>query len=759
MSRKYMLLAGVSTALLAAPVFAQDAAPAEEDAGLEEIVVTAQKREQNLQDVPVSVTALSAETLQNKGIAEFADLTRAAPSLTITESSTSPSSSINLRGIGTFAFSIGVEPSVAVVVDDVALLQQAQAFSNLTDVERIEVLRGPQGTLFGKNASAGAVNIVTKSPSKELTGAINLLATTDEEYKVDGSISGPLGDGAGFRINAFYSDREGYVRNLTTGNRVNGARSYGIRGRLNVSLAENFELALLADYGNTKTNGIARTFRDVPTGATILGGAITPNLVGVIPGKSNDRVRFNVDPTNTNKQALFSARATLDLGVVNLISVTSYQDWKYNFLEDVDGTETPAFGIPTGVVQSGPFHAKQFAQELRIVSTGNGPLTYLAGLFYSDGKTDRSFARGPSGPFLAGWAATAGTKSAAAFGQVTYDITETTHIDGGLRYNNEKIDVAFVNRVIPAAAPANNATCLATCFGKDSESQLTGKISLRQDIGSGSMVYASYSTGYKGQGFDISTGFTPGRAANPVKSEHSKAYELGIKSRFLDNRVQLNIAGFLTDYDDFQAQSVVVLPSGALQFGLNNVGKLRTKGVEVEFSAKPTQALRIDASAAYTDAKIRAFPTANCYAGQSVALGCIDPDGAGPLGSVQNLAGKRLANSPKFKFNIGATYDVPLNDALNGFVTLDYQHQSGVSFDLFQNPLFVERGYGILNGSVGIKQGDEGHYRVSLFVNNLFDKQYASNVGGPAGGSLGLTSQVLPRNSQRYFGFKFRYGY
>jgi iron complex outermembrane recepter protein len=173
MSRKFMLLAGVGTALVATPVFAQTVPPATEDTGgLEEIIVTAQKREQNLQNVPVSVTALSSEAIQNQRIVDFSDLTRAASSLTITQQTASPNNAIIMRGIGTFAFSIGVEPSVSVIVDDMAVVQQAQAFDGLTDVERIEVLKGPQGTLFGKNASAGVINIVTKDPGNSLSGNI-----------------------------------------------------------------------------------------------------------------------------------------------------------------------------------------------------------------------------------------------------------------------------------------------------------------------------------------------------------------------------------------------------------------------------------------------------------------------------------------------------------------------------------------------------------------------------------------------------------
>jgi iron complex outermembrane recepter protein len=179
--------------------------------------VTAQKREQNLQDVPVAVTTISGDALVSRNVNTVSDLPRVAPSLTVTQGNVPTNNSINLRGIGTIAFSTGIEPSVAVIVDDVALLQQAQAFSGLSDIARIEVLRGPQGTLFGKNASAGAINIVTKGATDVMSGSVVGKVTSDDEYRLDASISGPLGDSVGFRLNGFYGNRKGHIRELNSG--------------------------------------------------------------------------------------------------------------------------------------------------------------------------------------------------------------------------------------------------------------------------------------------------------------------------------------------------------------------------------------------------------------------------------------------------------------------------------------------------------------------------------------------------------------
>ncbi|MEO7690832.1 MAG: TonB-dependent receptor [Sphingomonas sp.] len=732
---------------------------AAQDGSLEDIVVTAQKREQNLQDVPVAVTAITADTLVNRNVATVSDLTRLAPSLTVTQGNVPTNSSINLRGIGTVAFSTAIEPSVAVIVDDVALLQQAQAFSGLSDIARIEVLRGPQGTLFGKNASAGALNIVSQGPSEKLSGAITGAATTDDEYRVDAVLSGPLGDGVGFRVNGFYGNRDGFIRNRYDGRRFNNDISYGVRGRLTVKPLSGVTIDLIGAHSVSESEGTARTYRSVPAGAAVFGAPLTTTLVGITPSEDNFNTAIDGPLFNKSRQTSGSARVTVDLGGASLISITSYQDWRFRFIEDFDYIVGPVLGLANGITAQSGFHARQFAQELRLASKGNNPLSYVVGLYYSDGKTDRTFDRGPSGPVVARWNSSSGTRSYAAFGQLSYDLARRTHVDLGLRANREDISVGFLNSVTPANPPANNATCLSLCSGTASDTVVTGKIALRQDLADRVMGYASFSTGYKGQGYDISSGFTPARVAKPVRPEKSNAYEIGLKSRFLDNRVQLNIAAFWTIYRDFQAQSGILLPDNTIQLTLNNVGKVRTRGVEVELQARPLEALRIDGGLSYTDAGILEFHNAQCYTGQTAAQGCVDLDGAGPSTTTgQDLSGKHLSNAPRWKFNLGGNYDVLMpNQPFDGFVQADLSYQSRVNFDLLGNPALVQKGYAIVNASFGVDQNDRGGLRVAFFINNIFDKHYVSALGIAAGGGAGLVAQTFSRNARRYAGVRARY--
>lgn len=792
MSSKFVLLAGLSALALVQPAFAQEAE--EETGGLEEIVVTAQKREQNLQSVPVAVTALSSEAIENGRIADFSDLTRAAPSMTITQTTSSPNNSIILRGIGTYAFSIGVEPSVAVIIDDMPVAQQAQAFDNMADLQRIEVLKGPQGTLFGKNSSAGVVNIVTKDPGSDFEGMVSATVATDGDLRTEAMVSAPLGEGVGLRVTGFYHDYPGNIRNLATGNKLNDQENYGVRAKLRAELTPDVTFTLVGAYGKAVQDGTGTTIQSISGTGTprVLGQAalpLLPTLVGITPGRDNYNARVDAVGATRNETASIAGKLSVDLGFADLISVTAYQDWQYQFQNDFDGTDVNALSVITGgttnggVAQSGPYHSRNFTQELRLVSGGNSALKYVAGAFYAHAKTNRGFTRGPV-VALANWSAENTNDSLGIFAQVDYTLPTNTTLSGGLRYNRETIDVAFDN-LLSNATVYTCATGTALCRGSNSDEVLTWKASISQELAPQVMVYGSAARGYKGYAFDITTGFNPARinpalngtngmlGVGPVKPETSTAYELGLKSRFADNRVQFNLIGFLSDYKDFQAQSAILVGTPpAPQFVLNNVGKLRSKGFELELTAKPSDWLRLDAGASYTDAVMTSFVGAQGYAGQTgqlwngTASALVGPCISAPAATaaaprttctLQDRSGARLPNSPKVKWNVGATAEFAIGEA-KGTAILGYQHQSEVNFDLLGNPLLVQPGYGIFNASLG---AEFGAVKLVAFVNNLFNQHYAASMsdgygslGGSASNDTHVIYQFLPRDSQRYAGLK-----
>lgn len=749
MKSRLLGCAAVVWGLLAAPAFAQNQAGQASDGAASAatsnvIMVTAQKREQDILDVPVAITALGVETLEAAQVNTFADITSVAPSLTVTMSGNNNQNTISMRGVGTFSFSTAVEPSVLVVVDDIALLQTGQAFANLSDPARIEVLRGPQGTLFGKSASAGVVSIVTQDPTDFLTGYVQASATNDKEYRVEGAISGPLSENAGFRLNAYYSDFEGYLNNLFTGNTLGAEEAWGLRGKFNFNF-DNVDVTLIADYGKSNGNGGIDTYLQldqVDAGGNPINQDI--DLTGVTPGKRNVNVAINNENVNDVEQFLGAAKIDVDLGFATLSSITSYQVWDYYAENDQD------YSIDPSIFQLSPYNARQVAQEIRLTSPNTGKFDYLLGLYFADGKTERAFTRlAPNIPPLRqNWESVAETTSYAAFAQLGYDISENTLVTVGARLNHEKIGVSFQD---------NRPATPLLFTGTDSQTAFTGKISLQHFFAESMMGFASVATGYKGQAYDISSGFNQRRADQPIASEGSVNYEVGIKGRVLNNLAQIQLVGFWTDYDNFQAQGInneLIVP----QFELTNVGKLRTRGIEFDGSVTPTDNLTIFASAAYIQAKIKDFPNAGCYFGQTVAQGCVLDPGSGQF--VQDLAGQDLTNAPDFKFNIGFAYDQPVSAGVELFLNGNYTWQDDINFALEQNPRTIQEAYGIANAAIGLQAAD-GQWRASIFVNNLFDKAYSARIIDDTSvrSDPFILQQQVPRNYSRYFGARVRFNF
>ena len=729
-------------ALVAAPAHAQEQAAENAD---NVILVTAQKREQNVLEVPVAVTALNDDVLQAAQINEFEDLTSVSPSLTITAGGSQAGHSIALRGVGTVAFSTAVESSVLVVVDDVALLQAGQAFSSITDPQRVEILRGPQGTLFGKNASAGVVNIVTKDPTDYFTGYAEFSATDDEQYRAQAALSGPINDAGGFRVSGYWSDFDGYIDNLTNNTTLGGEDTWGVRGKVRQEFGA-VTFTITADYGEATDSLLPDTYLRIDR-TNAAGNPINQSydLTGITPGPANNVVRNNVDRFGQSDQFIGSFKADVDLGFATLSSITSYQNWTYDSTNDQDGTAAST------IRQDTTYNAEQVSQELRLTSPTDGFFDYIVGLYYSDGKTDRSFLRTvPNflGFLRQNWDSRAETTSYAAFAQLGFDLSPDTLLTVGARLNHEEIGVFFEDN--RTATPIQYA-------GDDSETAFTGKVSLQHFFGDGLMAFASVATGYKGQAFDISSGFNQRRADNPIKSEDSMNYEVGLSGRALDGAAQFQLVGFWTDYDNFQAQGInpaLIVP----QFELTNVGKLRTRGVEFETYYSPSENLTLFGSAAYVEATIKEFPDAQCYFGQTAAQGCVfDPT---INQSVQDLAGEGLANSPDFKFNLGFDYSQPVSQGIALFTRGNYSWQSEINFSLSQNPRTVQESYGIANLAVGVRDEDEA-WSLSVFVNNLFDKAYASRIidDTNAQNNPFVLTQQLPRNYQRYFGARLRLGF
>ncbi|MET0310313.1 MAG: TonB-dependent receptor [Sphingomonas sp.] len=728
----------------AGQAFAQSAVdPAQAPAGEQvatgdgEIVVTAQKREERVQDIPLAVQVVSGKALESQGIREFSELTRAAPSLVVRGAEHPVNASVSIRGIGTFAFSPSVEPSVAVQIDDVPVQFLARAFADLSDIERIEVLRGPQSTLYGRSASAGLLNIVTQGPSATLSGRIGGLVTTDEEYQIQGALSGPISPTLGFRVSGNYDKFEGNVRNLFNGEKVNGREITSVRGKLVWDPTDTLNFTAQASYIDGHST-IGRPFIRVSPNARLRGNAAYGPSVfapGVTFSEDNTDVVNNVTSGTDYTDFAQSLRGSLDLGFASVVSITAWDHFKQFDILDQDESAVTALDNR----QFGTFNVHAFSQEFRLVSPGSGKLRYTLGLFYSNMNLTRDFTRGPFFS-VARWYATNGTRQYAAFGQVEYDILDGTTLIGGMRAGKGKIDYTFLD------IAANNARFA----GDNSETYQTYKAGVQQKLAPDVMAFLTFATGHKGQAYDIGTGFNLVRQnSGPVKPETSQDWQLGLKSQFWDRRVTLNLTLFNTDFDNFQAQGIETLADGTSNFRLANVGKLRTRGVELEGVIHPSRDFNLSGGVTYTDATIRSFPFAQCWPGQTAAQGCAGSPAR------QNLAGFRPAQAPEWKLSLNADYSPELTSSLNGVVQAAYSYQSKFNFGINNDPETIQKGYGILNLTLGVRD-HASKWELVGFVNNVFDKQYFYNITNSFGnqGNAQAVQSYVPRDFRRYGGVR-----
>jgi iron complex outermembrane receptor protein len=647
-----------------------------------------------------------------------------------------------MRGIGTFAFSQAVEPSVAVQMDDVPVQFLARAFADLSDIERIEVLRGPQSTLYGRAASAGLLNITTQGPTSELKGRLSASGTTDDEYTVSGSVSGPISDNLGFRLSGNYDDFAGNVRNLFNGDEVNGRKIISTRGKLVWDPTDKLNITGQMSYIDGSTSIGRPLIRVSPNARLNNVKAYTPSVFapGVTFSADNDAVVNNYTSGTEYSDFAPSVRAAYDVGFASLVSITAWDHFKQLDVLDQDESAIATFDNR----QTGTFDVKARSQELRLVSAAKTPLAWTVGLFYADMDVIRDFTRGPFRS-LASWYATTGTKQYAAFGQAEYAVLENTTLVGGVRSGHYDIDYTFFDR--------NGAGGYFS--GDNSESYETYRAGIQQRFTPDVMGFVTFATGYKGQAYDISTGFNLNRQlAGPTKAEKSKDYEIGLKSQLLEHRVTLNGTIFTTTFDNFQAQGIETFPDGTTNFRLANVGKLRTRGVELEGAVRPSPDFNFSGGVTYTDAKILSFPFSQCYAGQTAAQGCTGSPGR------QNLAGFRPAQAPLWKLSFSSEYTPTLTSSLQGVLQLAYTYQSKINFNLNQDPETVQPGYGIANLSLGVR-GGEGRWEVVGFVNNLFDKLYYYNMADSFSdyGSAQAVRSYLPRDMKRYGGVRASYNF
>lgn len=753
----------------AMPAYAQDAAADDDQGGITEIVVTAQKVAENVQDVPIAITAITSERLETTGVTSLEGLTQLVPSVSFRKGTTSANSAIVMRGVGTITFSIAAEPSVSTVVDGVVLSRSGQAFMDLVDAERLEVLRGPQGTLFGKNASAGLVNIVSKGGTDTLQAEARLEAFDDDEYRLRGAISGPLAENLTGRITGFYGSYDGNITNINGGRRntINGYEHYGARGILDYNNGGT-RLRFIADYFEADDDCCADV-TGVSRGAVLDAELGLPG--GVARGVNQRFVNHNLVTRTLDKQWSLTASADFDVLTDHVLSaILGYRNWENTEIREGDF-------LPRAIVGTGELHdngqvrTEQLSLEVRLASDQSKPFFYQIGGFIWGSDNEQDFTRRnitcasstlPIDPITGGRPCnvndrtntifpTATSFSAvesrnyAIFGQATYRLSDMFALTGGLRYTWD--DLSFVHTRAPgvnattglpatgpgvSGAPAGGTIASGgngtnTSRGSSSNGNLSGRAVLQFTPSEDVMLYGSYTRGYKGPAFNVFFNHTAPTNAIPIDEETSDAFEIGLKSQFLDNRVQFNLSAFTVTYDGFQANNFVLL-NGAVVSNLTNAGSVKSEGFEVDLLAVPVDGWTLRASGAYADATVKRF----------------NPNPATNAPDARN--GTQLPLAPKFTWTIGTSYERDLG-GFKMYLDTDFRHVSRQFSDLGeQGPIAA---YGIWNGSIGFSDPDD-NYRVSFLARNITDKAYALlNV------SAGQRLQI-PRDADRYFGISLR---
>ena len=747
---------------VAASVFALAAAsPAA--AQVEEIIVTAQKVSQNIQDVPISISAVTGEALQRAGAKSLEDITSIVPSVTFRKGTTNANSAIVMRGVGTISFSVAAEPSVSTVVDGVVLSRSGQSFLDLVDFDRIEVLRGPQGTLFGKNASAGLVNIVSKGGTDHLEAEANLSATTDDEYRARMTVSGPIAQNLSARVTGFYGKFDGNLKNTFYDKTVNGYEHYGARGLLDYDGA-GARVRLIADYFKANDDCCAEV-----TGVSR--GTVLDAELGIIPrGEDTRRVNQNLITRSLDRQMSFTLNADIDTFADHTLSIiTGYRNWKNTEIRDGDFLPRAIVGTPQ-LHDRGTVETDQVSAEVRLASPQNQPLTYQVGGFLWYSKNTQDFTRrdvtcatstspvAASGARPCNLADTVNTlfpfassrsnvafRNYAAFGQATYELTPELRFTLGGRYTHDDVSythfrapsVNATNGVITGGAGLTTIGAGGTIAsggngtnrsqGSTSADNLSGRAVLQYDVAQDAMVYASYTRGYKGPAFNVFFNHVAPTNSAPIDPEKSNSYEVGLKSQFFDRVLQVNATAFLVDYKGFQANNFVLL-NGAVVTNLTNAGSVRSKGFELDATLAPLEGLTLRANFAYADAKVRKF----------------NPN---PLTNAPDARdGTRLPLAPKFSYTVGGDYDIDAGP-VKLYLSSDWHHTSRQFSDLGESGPIDP--YGIWNASVGVSD-PEDKYRLTFMVRNILDDSYVL-LNTTAGQRL-----QIPRDADRYAGVNLR---
>jgi outer membrane receptor protein involved in Fe transport len=697
----------------------------EQEFVIEEIVVTAQKREQSLQDVSMSLSAFTGVALEERVIEDLSDLQFSVPNLL------ADSVRVAIRGVGQNAISSTAEQGLGYHLNGVYLNRALARSSEYFDVERIEVLRGPQGTLYGRNTTAGVINILTRKPTDELGGYVTLAVGDYESFRLKGALNIPLGDNVRQRFAGSYLTREGYIDNIYTGNDIDGRDQYELRSSTSFDLGENTTFDLVISYLNEDSDRASESkgtcTKDPLTGCSPLSaGFETPDvsnslwqiLNGIAGGvlypagdlfadalNPPNYLESNVDqePTYEVEQLGASLEINHEFGDYKFTSLTGYVDTESDIFQDFDrfATDVPLnFPVTyranardvetTDIIKSGrrdAYNAEQLTQELRIASDYDGNFNFMLGAFYyEENYYGRVFITHPSMAFIQqafGLPNTfesfdvqsdpLETESLALFGEGYFDVRDDTRLTVGLRYTDDEKKLR-TRQFLLFLVNSDWAE------SKEDWQEVTGKVTVEHSLNDDSMVFATLARGYKAGGFNPQTGTN-------FEPEFINQFEVGTKNTFADGRLRANFGVFYYDYEDLQIGQVN-------QTSADTVNTDSTvMGAEGEFNFLATDALEFDLNVSWLDLEINDFVSADEGDPNGIAPGTVqalDANG-NPLFSpsglvVKDLDGNALRNAPEFSLKFGAQYTGQIADGYELTGRIDHFWQDDYYANEFNKP-------------------------------------------------------------------------
>ncbi len=705
-----MTAALLTATALAMPGHAQQSDGQTEPVDTDEVIVTAERTARSIQTTPISITAVDGNDLATRGIASLEGLTAAVPNLTFGNQLGTPN--VSIRGIGLSTLSTGQESNIAFNIDGVYLGRPAAAQAGLFDIERVEVLRGPQGTLYGRNATGGSINVITKRPKHEVDGYATLSYGEDNRLEILGAIGGGLSDRVRARIAGRFINRDGFGTNITTGNDLFDEQSYALRGSLDIDLSTNWMLALTADlYEQDDASGGYSYLR--PGNPAIVPLAIVPanqpGLFGGLGGSTGGGgsvfngsnvfdESFDSDPHNDRSYTGFLAHLSGELGAASVHSRTAYRSTDYEISSDIDGANVLFASI------SQTENADQFSQELQFDGSIGRRIDWVLGAYYFNEEVEGStvipqpfnfpaFTGGVGNVYIA--RGTIETDAWALFGNARFAVTDTINLVAGLRYSSEDKSLDNFGQVTAFGPPVVGQ------FDKSFDA-LTPRFVAEYRPNRNVFVYASATRGFKSGGFDLGS-----QAPDPsYNAEYIWSYELGGKFKFGDGLGNLNLTGFFGDYSDLQVGRIT-----GLTLVIENAAQATVKGFEAELNLYPTERLALYANATSLRANFDEFLTDDAVTG-ATAL---------------NLKGNALPQAPRFTLQLGANYSHPLANGASLQFDINARHTAKQYFSPFNRAnAEVQPSYVRGDASITYAGADES-YSIGVYARNLGEKNVLTN--------------------------------